>query len=606
MLKFAYALLSLLSFLCTIYALPNSISGIQCPFECECDQLPSSNINTSSTNGLSPFYSIYCHNGGINDVKLSYILSRLPTNQIRTLSIQSPAGRQPNVFRWNDNFNKLKNLKQLKLNNCQLPAMSRTMSLPNLEVLDLSFNKIEHATISNFGGLPKLRHLDLSNNQLSILPTGVFTHLPMLTSLSLAYNNITELSSNLLRGLRNLKALRLDGNHISVQQMNQLFGDVPNLRELQINNCNLRRQISDLALFRLSGLEQLGLFGNGLKEMPSEQINSLPRLTTLNLGGNEIHEVGQCSFCGNNISHLTLSHNLLGTVKRPFSPEAFTKCNLIYLDISFNHLNVFNSTWLGHAEELLEELDISGNYVEGFEYHTTASLMSLKKLHLAYNGLLSIPTKYPPIFRQIASLNISGNSLTQLPFSIIQELPNLKELDISHNQFTTLHQEIIDYIDEQEKVYLHGNPWDCTCSIKRIQSHMKNRFYLRHVLHYQQVQCMQPKLVRGQAVLQVEGINDCAIILGASYDLAQSSELIILLAGIFITAITLTVLLFCLYYLRERQYKGSYVTREYSQTPLTTDHLTSSSPSSCMISLPTDPPLPPPPAKLCDISYFGI
>lgn len=102
-------------------------------------------------------------------------------------------------------------------------------------------------------------------------------------------------------------------------------------------------------------------------------------------------------------------------------------------------------------------------------------------------------------------------------------------------------------------------------------------------------------------------MNDCAVLFGARYGLSQTSELAILLAAILMAALVLGLLLLCVYYMRERQYKGSYVTREHSRTPLTmTHHLSGSSSGSSAASEPLTPPLPPPPPKIASAAYFGI
>lgn len=100
-------------------------------------------------------------------------------------------------------------------------------------------------------------------------------------------------------------------------------------------------------------------------------------------------------------------------------------------------------------------------------------------------------------------------------------------------------------------------------------------------------------------------INECAVLFGARYGLSQSSELFILLAALLSAAVVLSILLIGLYFLRERQYKGSYVTREHSRTPLTMAHHISCSSSTSGASEPLTPPMPPPPPK-ATAAYFGI
>ncbi|VDM59762.1 unnamed protein product [Angiostrongylus costaricensis] len=568
-------------------------STVECPRECECDAIPPNNSS----------WAVYCHRGGLNDTIFADILNRLPSS-LKLLDIQTSSWRPANKFKWSDNLNRFNLLKQLRLVNCAIPAMSRNIRLPSLELLDLHGNEIEHATMGNFGGMPNLRFLDLSDNHLSILPTGVFTFLRNLKSLSLANNSINELSANLLRGLRTLKSLRLDGNIIPVKQINDLFVDVPQLEELHLNGCRLS-SISNLSLKDVEQLRHLGLANNNLRTIPTQELRQLAHLAVLDLSGNDLVEVGACAFCSNNISRLDLSHNRLGLVKEPFHADAFRNIPLVELDLSFNHMNEFHSSSLGWAQERLQTLSMAGNSLGEFHRDITATLPSLHSLNMAYNNIERIPLVFPPQFYHLTLLNISGNSLTYLPDNLPYLLPNLKEFDISNNKFSTLTQTAVDYIDQLERVHLGGNPWDCSCSIQHIQQHMRHRYAMRHILRYHEARCAEPALVKGQPLLSVTDINECAVLFGARYGLSQSSELFILLAALLSAAVILSILLICLYFLRERQYKGSYVTREHSRTPLTMAPHISCSSTNSGASEPLTPPMPPPPPKPT-AAYFGI
>ncbi|VDL75597.1 unnamed protein product [Nippostrongylus brasiliensis] len=574
--------------------LNDHVHGItECPRECECDAIPPSNSS----------WAVYCHRGGLNDSIFADILNRLPPT-LKLLDIHAPLWRPPNKFKWSDNLNRFSQLKHLRLVNCGIPAMSRTTRLPSLELLDLRGNDIEHATMGNFGGMPNLKFLDLSHNHLSILPTGVFTFLHNLKYLSLANNSITELSANLLRGLRTLKSLRLDENRIPIKQINDLFVDVPQLEELHLNDCRLS-SIANLSLNDVAQLRHLGLANNNLQTIPTQELRQLAHLAVLDLSGNDLDEVGACAFCSNNITRLDLSHNRLGLSKQPFHADAFRNIPLIELDLSFNHMDDFHSNSLGWAQESIRTLSMAGNSIGEFNPDITATLPSLHSLNMAYNNIGAIPIIFPPQFYHLIFLNISGNDIDSLPDNIAYLLPSLKELDISNNDFATLSQPASNFIDQLERVHLGGNPWDCSCSIQNIQQHMRDRYAMRHILRYHDARCAEPQLVKGQPLLSVTDINECAVLFGARYGLSQTSELFILLAALLSAAVVLSILLIGLYFLRERQYKGSYVTREHSRTPLTMAHHISCSSSTSGASEPLTPPMPPPPPK-ATAAYFGI
>ncbi|CAI5437469.1 unnamed protein product [Caenorhabditis angaria] len=580
-----------------------------CPIQCECDQIDGS-------------WSVYCRKTVINDTVFADILNQLPLT-LKSLHIQPPPNRGPNKLRWSDNINRFAQLKVLRLIECQIPQMSRTPRLPSLEVLDLRSNNIDHATMSNFGGLPKLRILDLSSNHLNHLPTGVFTYLRQLRSLSLSNNSITDLSANLLRGLGALRVLRLDNNQIPIEQINNLFSDITQIEELYLNNCQLQ-SIEKLSLDRIPQLRNLGIGGNDLGLIPTRELQNLAHLSVLDLSNNSLQEIVACAFCGNNLTRLDLSHNLLGLSKTAFHADAFRNIPLKHLDLSFNHMNDFDSTYLGWAQDIIESLAISGNFLKTFSDSYTHTLKNLLHLEMAFNTIAHIPVQLPSRYYHLESLNISGNQISYFPDNIHTILPNIKELDISNNKFTSFSYSDLAFLNNVDRVYMTGNKWDCSCAIQGLQVHMRDRHAMRHILNYDQVQCASPSLVEGHPVLAITEVNDCAVLFGARYGLTQTSEMLILLTALLLIATLLLILLGCFYCCRERQYKGSYVTREHSRTPLTmaNTHSCSSSTNDGPLSPPTGfdpfcvstetfkstPPLIPPPSthQKSTAAYFGI
>ncbi|GMR55806.1 hypothetical protein PMAYCL1PPCAC_26001, partial [Pristionchus mayeri] len=573
-----------------------------CPKECECDVSPTTNETLSA----------YCGKGGLDDSKLTVLLHSLPSG-IRSLEISTPSWRPANSFRWNDNLNRFSSLRQLRLIGCGMPSLSRPR-LPNLELLDVSNNRIDHATMANFAGFPSLKVLDLSNNKLSVLPTGVFAYLKKLTSLSLANNSISEASSNILRGLENLRTLRLDRNRIPVGHLNDLISDVRSLEELGVGGCHVN-PLSNLSLDRLPELRSIDLSNNNLKRVPSAELAALPRLTSLSLAFNRIDEIEPCAFCGNNLTKLDLSHNKLGLRGKSLVEGAFDGTSLTHLDLGFNHIENFESTTIGVAQRTLKSLSLSGNYLTTFDSTSTRTLHALTSLHLAHNMISDLPLIFPPEYYQLKALNLSSNQLYYLPDNLGSLLGNLKEFDLSHNRLKSLSTAAAEFIDTIDQVYLAGNPWDCNCGLQQMQEHMRQRFALRRQLEYGATRCSTPEILKGQAILSAVAVNDCAVLFGASYGLSQSSELLLLLGALLIAGALLVVLLLLLCYGRERQYKGSYATRECSRTPLTMtlpphgisgiSCSTSSSSASDTEDNNLSPPLPPPPKAMASL-YFGV
>ena len=397
-----------------------------CPIECDCEHI--------STDFKESFF-INCLRGGLNDSSFAKILEKLPS-KINILEIIAP-GNRPNNFEWNDNLNKFQKLEKLSLVNSNIPSISQSARLKSLKHLDLRGNKIDHLYMTSFAGLQNLEHLDLSHNRLSILPSGAFNLLKKLKTLNLSHNRISELATNLLIGPKSLQTLQLDGNFLSSKQISDLFMDIPYLKRLELNHCGIGDEgISELKFSRIENLKRLGLAGNNLTFVPSRTLRSLPGLEVVDLSRNQIRTLEPCAFCSCNITSIYLSHNLLGVDETAISPEAFADTKIFSIDLSFNYFDNFDSSVLGHAQQTLKILDLSGNNLGGFHHRLTYSLISLTHLHMAANGIKEVPANLPYEYTKFLFLNISKNRLEYLPDDIGSLLPSLKVLDVSHNLIT--------------------------------------------------------------------------------------------------------------------------------------------------------------------------
>ncbi|VDM96121.1 unnamed protein product [Thelazia callipaeda] len=425
------------------------IKNSSCPNYCECEYI----INNNSPDNI-PEFSVFCHEGGLEQITFSKLLKQIP-REVSILDVTAPEDK-PNHLLWDDNLNQLRQLRILRLVNCAIPAISRALKLRTLEVLDLRNNNIQHLSVSIFSGIPSIRELNLAENLLSILPTGAFTYLKNLHTLSLAHNNISKVPVNLLRDLNNLRSLHLDGNQISVQEFNKLFADIPNLKQLELNDCGLSIDlIDDLALDKFTSLHQLGLAGNMLGKVPERVLrNRLTSLMTLDLSRNGLVEIRPEVFAKSNISRLILAGNRLGANRNALSENSLkTNTKLLELDLSRNNFAHFHSGYLGIVRETVEVLHLNGNHIASIEQQLIANMTKLNILHLGYNFIEYLPEKLPDEFAQLTFLNLSGNQLSSLPEHSRTALPLLQKIDISDNRFVSFSITIIQqFFNSLEKV----------------------------------------------------------------------------------------------------------------------------------------------------------
>ncbi|VDK43477.1 unnamed protein product [Anisakis simplex] len=468
-----------------------SLIHSSCPSGCECEHILERDDQRRYRSS-----SVFCHQGDLSQDHFFNIIRQIPAN-ITTLDIEAPRER-PNRLLWDDNLNRFKQLKVLRLVNSGIPAISRALKLHSLEVLDIRGNNIDHVSISMFSGVPSLRVLNLAENLLSVLPTGVFTYLRNMETLSLAYNNITELSASLLRGNERLESLHLDGNRISSAQLNDLFADVKQLKRLELNYCKLG-SLSRLRLERIPRLSRLGLAGNRLGSVPSVIFRSLAHLNTLDLADNGILEITSQAFSASNIKHLFLAKNRLGHSPNAFHSNCFGGISLHELDLSYNNLQHFQSTILGRTSQAsIETLHLSGNRIQHFDPKLTSNLIALKHLHLAENDIHQIPAQLPSEYAQLLFLNLSSNALQTFPDHARQLFPSLIRLDISNNLFSSFSISILhNFINHLDQVYLYNNPWDCGCLIDELKRHMSERYGYRWELRYEHARCATPEDLHG-------------------------------------------------------------------------------------------------------------
>uniref|UniRef100_A0A914SEM8 Uncharacterized protein n=1 Tax=Parascaris equorum TaxID=6256 RepID=A0A914SEM8_PAREQ len=194
--------------------------------------------------------SVHCHHGGLYQDDFFDIIKKI-SPKVTTLDIEAPA-EKPNRLLWDDNLNRFKHLKVLRLVNCGIPAISRSLKLHSLEELDLRGNNIDHITISIFSEVPSIKTLNLAHNLLSVLPTVptmILGNLSQLSTLDLADNGILEIASHAFIDLSynelenfdstifgdsqsSIETLHLNGNRITHFSAKLL----PSLVQLDISN----------------------------------------------------------------------------------------------------------------------------------------------------------------------------------------------------------------------------------------------------------------------------------------------------------------------------------------------------------------------------------
>eukprot|EP00090_Calanus_glacialis_P008362 TRINITY_DN16684_c0_g1_i1.p1 TRINITY_DN16684_c0_g1~~TRINITY_DN16684_c0_g1_i1.p1 ORF type:complete len:777 (-),score=161.48 TRINITY_DN16684_c0_g1_i1:366-2696(-) len=226
--------------------------------------------------------------------------------------------------------------------------------------MDISGNLI--SSIHSLPSLPDLEYLDMSRNKITILAAGVTQSLPHLKTLLLAENMMES------------SAL----SHYNLQHLSYL-------ETLDIAQNRLAGHLAPpfLDLFP-SNLKTLDLSFNQLEGIRGNTFRPLSALKTLNLQGNLIDEIENFAFLGLlSLTSLDLSHNNILTLA---DDSLAGLPSLEILSLSHNHLQVVSALWMT-GTPLLMELLVMDNDITNVEEDALAGLENLSEINLAGNPL---------------------------------------------------------------------------------------------------------------------------------------------------------------------------------------------------------------------------
>ncbi|XP_043563598.1 toll-like receptor 9 [Chiloscyllium plagiosum] len=363
----------------------------------------------------------------------------------------------------------------------------------NATTLLLNFNSLQEIKKESFSGVPNLEILDLSYNccpgklrspgekcKLTIEPTA-FLHLRKLKKIDLTGNSLTRIPPL----PANLIDLRLILNNI----INLQFSNVSNLVNLEVlniskncyyqNPCNTSMTIAENTFKRMHRLHILEMDFNNMKAVP----RGLPRsLTRLSLCENKIQRISAEDFKGLvDLEQLLLAWNCQrcdhasqpcfpckGNKPIELSPGAFHPLRkLKQLVLRGNSLRKLDAQ-LFHSLGGLTELDLSDNFLAYEIQNATffANLHMLQDLNLMYNYE---PYKtfdrlvLPPSFVNLTSLRkfqIDGyffSKLDQRGIHSLLRLPNLKSVNFRMNFIKTVDLKLFENITTLKYIGLSEN-----------------------------------------------------------------------------------------------------------------------------------------------------
>ncbi|KAM9843791.1 vasorin b [Aulostomus maculatus] len=290
--------------------------------------------------------------------------------------------------------------------------------------LYLFANGIEDLSTDDFDGLENLEMLDLSQNKLTELPDRVFEPLTSLRNLDLSSNQITHISEQCFQGMALLERLYLYSNLIKTIHPSAFIG-LEHLLELKLQG----NQLTSLPALSMPRLLLLDLRFNVLPNLGPTDLQT-PNLESLKLGG-----VGLTSLNKDLIGSLKNLHELdiSGNELKAFPPVLKETQGLIYLSLAGNPMGPLTFQDLQNLGEL-QELDMSSLSLQSLPEEFSQLLPHLRKLTVAENPFNCLCTlAWFPRWLRAQSITLERTEETRCHFPLINAGKVLERLE--HRDF---------------------------------------------------------------------------------------------------------------------------------------------------------------------------
>lgn len=360
--------------------------------------------------------------------------------------------------------------------------------LGNLTKLVFLSNPVQNLSHAAFKGLTNLEELEISGSLLVALEDGTFNKLDKLTKLLLNNNRIKILAPSIFDTLEKLETLQLRGNMLEYLHTTQ-FHKLSNLQELDLSS----NKLSTIQTSELNQLKKLDLGFNQITSLSLDTFSGNPQLQILSLKGNKITKIAVGLFNHlNNLEELNLRDNKIMELSAGLFPTYLQKLNL--RGNALIHLSSSAFTGLYN----LTHLDLSQNMLSSLPAKLFQNLSSLEHLDLSENVLQELANTAFRGLLQISTINLQKNNLTSLEADLFIDQGRMSRLGLARNRLENLSYGVLEPLDFECLLSLHGNPWRCDCDLAYFYEWMS--FYSTKVEDLSQVYCANPKPLRGMSL----------------------------------------------------------------------------------------------------------
>nr|XP_050864570.1 toll-like receptor 7 [Vespula vulgaris] len=315
--------------------------------------LRNNSIDYIESNAFLPLYNL--HTLELSDNKLrsvgAQLLNGLFVLNRLTLSGNLIASVDPMAFR------NCSDLKELDLSGNELTSVPEALrDLAFLKTLDLGENRIGSFHNGSFRNLHQLTGLRLIGNDIGNLSRGMLWDLPNLQILNLARNKVQHVDMHAFERNIKLEAIRLDGNFLS--DINGIFTSIASLLLLNLSENHI--EWFDYA-FIPGNLKWLDIHGNFIEKLDNYYELRNSKVKTLDASHNRITELTSLSV-PDSVELLFINNNYISIVH----PNTFVKkVNLTRVDMYANMIETMELTALlltrVPENKALPEFYIGGN-----------------------------------------------------------------------------------------------------------------------------------------------------------------------------------------------------------------------------------------------------
>ncbi|KAL4226043.1 otolith morphogenesis [Mactra antiquata] len=412
-------------------------------WSCMLTVVSSSTDCPSSCNCLG--YFVDCSRAGLIEVPKD-----LPS-WVYHLEIQSNGIRELHP----ENFRGLLKLKLLDVSNNEISFINETVfeNLPSLEELKINHNKLTELPVLR--GNPVLNRLELTHNKIHTINGNGLMRVPQLDMLDLSYNDIGHVTNSSFPANLSITKLFLRHNEIILFEAG-CFYNLTKLEILKLNKNKISHLPKDL-FAKNTNLKQLDLSKNQLSRLMGLTFTVLTKLQLLKLRKNSIHTLDDGVFFGlSELLELQLDENNLTTISPGW---LFGLSNLEKLSVSNNKINTIESKAWEHAQNVVT-LNLSFNSLMKIQTDSFHKMTSLQKLLLANNQIGIIQEQAFNHLESLKELDLHNNRV----FATIEDvqgafmgLSNLDKLNLINNFIKTITKEAFIGLDSLHVLLLDGN-----------------------------------------------------------------------------------------------------------------------------------------------------